>query len=52
MVLDFTILDERRSTTTAESASVRVLHGHNGHSGIRRGSQVLSPEIYSEDSFQ
>ena len=40
-----------RSGITAGAVFVCVRHGQNDHSGIRRGSQVLSPASDFEDSF-
>ena len=46
-----TIREERRSGITAGAVFVCVWCGQNDRSGIRRGSQVLSPASDFEDSF-
>ena len=46
-----TIRDGRRSVATAEAVSLCFGHGQNDRGGLRRRSQILSPETDSEDSF-
>ena len=43
--------DGGRSPATAEAVSVRVGHGQNGSSGVRRRNRALSSPTDSEDSF-